>query len=100
MEVNVCKNCENYRADGSCRKSNCSVYRKAQKIVDDYCDTREDCDDCPLHKLGCSVDWCEYRNQAFVQVATALQSQGRSRLVARHRDYGRSPSRHGNANRK
>lgn len=75
MVTNVCKNCESYRADGSCRKSNCSMYRKAQKIVDDYCDTLEDCDGCLLHKLGCSIDWCDYRNQALVQVATALQSQ-------------------------
>lgn len=74
MEVNVCKNCENYRVDGCCCRT-CESWSKAIESVSDYCSCREWCDGCPLHKLGCSAGWCDYRNQALVQVATALQSQ-------------------------
>lgn len=74
MEVNVCKNCESYCADGSCGCT-CGSWHKAIKSVSDYCSCRERCDGCPLHELDCSVGWCDYRNQALVQVATALQSQ-------------------------
>ena len=75
MEVNVCKNCESYRVDGCCGCT-CESWHKAIESVSDYCSCRgEWCDGCPLHKLGCSAGWCDYRNQALVQVATALQSQ-------------------------
>jgi hypothetical protein len=74
MEVNICKNCESYRVDGCCYRT-CESWHKAIESVSDYCFCRERCDGCPLHKLGCSAGWCGYRNQALVQVATALQSQ-------------------------
>ena len=73
MEVNVCKSCENYRADGSC-SCTCESWRKAIEKVTRYCNDREDCDDCPLRWIACSFT-SEYRNQALVQVAEALQSQ-------------------------
>ncbi len=73
MEVNVCKNCENYRADGSCGCT-CESWHKAIERVTRYCTDCEDCDDCPLRWVACSFT-SGYRNQAFVQVAEALQSK-------------------------
>lgn len=74
MEVNVCKNCENYRADGCCHCT-CDSWHKAIKTVRTYCtDRREDCNGCPLNWVCCS-NLCALRNQGFVQVATALQTQ-------------------------
>ena len=72
MEVNACKNCKNYRADGSCNRI-CESWHKAFERVTKYCTDREDCDDCPLRRIGC-CNAREYRNQALVQVAKALQT--------------------------
>jgi hypothetical protein len=72
MEVNVCKNCESYRADGCCYCT-CDSWHKAIKTVHTYCTDRDDCDDCPLRRVACSFT-SEYRNQALVQVAEALQT--------------------------
>jgi len=73
MEVNVCKNCKNYRVDGCCYCT-CDSWHKAIKAVRTYCTDREDCDGCPLKWVGCSNPGA-LRNQGLVQVATALQSQ-------------------------
>lgn len=72
MEVNVCKNCENYRTDGSCNRT-CESWHKAFERVTNYCTNREECDGCPLRRIGCS-NAREYRNQALVQAAEALQT--------------------------
>lgn len=73
MEVNVCKDCENYRADGCC-DCTCDSWHKAIETVCTYCTDREDCNGCPLKWVGCSNTGA-LRNQGFVQVATALQTQ-------------------------
>lgn len=73
MEVNVCKNCESYRVDGSCGCT-CESWHKAIERMTRYCTDHEDCDDCPLRWVVCS-NTSEYRNQALVQVMEALQSK-------------------------
>ena len=72
MEVNVCKNCESYRADGSCHRT-CESWNKAIKSVSNYCSCREWCDGCPLRDIGCGYPDA-LRNQGVVQVAEALQT--------------------------
>lgn len=72
MEVNVCKNCESYRADGCCYCT-CDSWHKAIETVHTYCTDCDDCYDCPLRRVACSFT-SEYRNQALVQVAEALQT--------------------------
>lgn len=72
MEVNACKNCKNYRTDGSCNRT-CESWHKAFERVTKYCTAREDCDGCPLKWVGCSNTGA-LRNQALVQVAEALQT--------------------------
>lgn len=73
MEVNVCKNCESYRADGCCSRT-CESWHKAIESVSNYCSCREWCDGCPLRDIGRSYPDA-LRNQGVVQVATALQTQ-------------------------
>lgn len=80
MEVNVCKNCANYRADGDCG-CQCERWNEAREAVIDYCFKRAGCDGCPLRLAGCSRAE-GYRHQALVQVAEALQTyKGREWLA-------------------
>lgn len=72
MEVNVCKNCESYRVNGSCGCT-CESWYKAVERVTRYC-CHTDCEDCLLRWVACSFT-SECRNQALVQMAEALQSK-------------------------